>query len=134
MKQQETPIYTARHRASIMHYISPAIVVLLLALGIRDGNPASMIFAGALAVYIWITRHSRYEIYPDRLEVRFLSPRRIVVSFADIRDVRAVGLTLSSRGLIVEKRSGWPIVINPADSEAFREELNKAREPYATEG
>ncbi len=124
------PIHTDRHRSSMLHLLSPALAAGMVMLGMV-GDPFSLTLGLGLAVYIWLTRQARYEIFHDTLVVRYWSPRKKVLPLMEITDVQLVRLPWVGIGLAVRSKEGRAIVIRPMDAELFLARLDDARRGLA---
>jgi len=124
------PIHTDRHRSSMLHLLSPALAAGMIMLGLA-GEPFTLVLGLGFAVYIWLTRQARYEIFHDTLVVRYWSPRRKVLPLTEIKEVQLVKLPWVGVGLAVWSKEGRPIMIRPMDAELFLARLDDARRGLA---
>ncbi len=124
------PLYTARPHRSPLHFLSPIIAGALVVSGALQLDPITVMMGAALSLYIWLTRHSRYDVFSDRLVVSYTGPRRRTIPLADIEDVRAVGFPLGGQGVFVRRKSGGGMVITPVDPEQFVQALDQVRRRF----
>ena len=120
------PIHTDRHRSSMLHLMSPALAAGLVVLGLVGLDPISLALGLGFAVYIWLTRQARYEIFHDTLVVRYWSPRKKVLPLTEIKDVQLVRLPWVGVALAVRNKEGRAVVIRPKDPELFLARLDDA--------
>jgi hypothetical protein len=95
--------------------------------GTLQADPVTVVMGAGLGLYIWLTRHSRYEVFPDRLVVSYMGPRRKTVPLADIEEVQVGRFPLGGEGLMIRRKGGWRMVLTPSDPERFAQELDQAR-------
>ncbi len=124
------PLHTARPRRSPLHFLSPLIAGALVVSGALQQDPFTFVMGAGLSVYIWLTRHSRYEVFSDRLVVHYLGLRRRTIPLGDIEDVRAVGFPLGGQGVFVRRKKGGGMVITPVDPEQFVQALDQVRRRF----
>ena len=110
-----------------MEFVSPAIALALVVLGLFQGDPVSAVMGAGLLAYVWFTRHMKYEIWLDQLVIYYGNPRRRSVPLADIDGVRPVRSSMGGQGLIITRKGGGALVLKPRDPAAFTAALEGAR-------
>ena len=120
------PIHSDRYRGSSLQMLSPAIAVVLMVMGVLSGDPFTIVLGTGLALFVWLTRHARYEIFHDRLVIRFSGPRQKTVLLTEIETIQVVAIPLGGQGLYVRKKGGWGMVIRPSDLESFTAGMENA--------
>ncbi len=120
-------LHADKPRSSIMQLLSPVLAATITVIGLTQGDPLSVAMGGGLLAYVWFTRHTRYEVFEDRLVIRYGSPRMRSVMLADIGEVRLVNAPLGGQDLLVRKTGGGVLVIRPSNTEGFAEALREAR-------
>jgi len=107
--------------------LSPVLAWVLVIVGVLQFDLYTMALGVGLGLYVWLTRHTRYEIFSDRLVIYYGRPRRKVVFLVDIEDVQMVRVPMGGQGLYLRKKQGWGMVIRPRDVEGFAARLGEAR-------
>jgi len=118
-------IYTDKPTTSLIQLINPIIVAGLFVLGIYSGDPMPVIIALGMGVFIWFTRHTRYNIYSNALVIYYGSPRHKAVAISDIDQVITV---LGGKGLFIKRRNSGGLLIRPQDIETFKSRLDEILE------
>lgn len=129
--ESSQPTLSDRYRGSPMHLLSPALAGVLVVVGVSQFDLFTMALGVGLGLYVWLTRHTRYEIFSDRLVIYYGGPRRKVVLLVDIEDVQVVKVPMGGQGLYLRRKRGWGVVIRPRDSEGFAAGLEEARSRLA---
>ena len=122
----QQPTHSDRYKGSALQILSPAIAVVMMVMGVLSGDPFTVLLGTGLALFVWLTRHSRYDIFPDRLVIRYSGPRQKTVFLQDIEGVQVVGIPMGGQGLYIRKKGGLGMVIRPSDKESFSEGLESA--------
>ena len=117
-------LYSDRPGASILNMINPVIAVVLLVLGILGSDPLPVFLALGMGIFIWFTRHVRYQIFSDRLVIQYGKPRLKAVLLSDIAEVHSV---LGGKGLFIKSNRAGGLLIRPRDPETFQMRLEDAR-------
>ena len=65
-------------------------------------------------------------IIGDALIIRYFAPRKIIIPFSDVQDVRSVRLPIGGASLVIYRAGGRAIAIMPKDAEAFLSHLEAA--------
>ena len=125
------PIHSAPHRGSPLRLLSPAFAGVLVAIGVLGSNPVTLIAGVGLALFVWFTRHARYEIFHDRLVIHYGRPRQKTVPLAEIQEVQLMNFPLGGLGLFVRTKRGWGMTIKPTDPERFAAQLEEVRRGLA---
>ncbi|MEK7777274.1 MAG: PH domain-containing protein [Chloroflexota bacterium] len=99
----------------------------MVVLGAMQGDPVTVAMGAGLLVYVWFTQHRRYEIFQERLVIRYGTPRIRSVPLADIAEVRLVKAPLGGQDLLVVRKGRGVIVIRPRDADGFAAALGEAR-------
>ncbi len=110
-----------------MQLLSPVLAAAMVVLGFFKGDPVSVAMGVGLLAYVWFTRHARYEIFQDRLVIRYGTPRSRSVQLSDIGEVRPVKAVMGGQDLVGAKKGGGILVIRPRDAEGFTAALERAR-------
>ena len=113
-------IYSDKPSTSLIQLINPIIVAGLFILGIYSGDPMPVIIAIGMAIFIWFTRHTRYNIYKNALVIYYGTPRHRAVPISDIEQVITV---LGGKGLFIKKKGSGGLLIRPQDIETFKSRL-----------
>ena len=121
------PTLSDRSRGSPFHLLSPAIAGALVIMGLLQFEPYTIFMGVGLGLFVWLTRHARYEIFHDRLVVRFAGPRQKILPLAEIEQVELVKIPMGGQGLFVRRKSGLGMVIQPTNPEQFAAGLEEAR-------
>ncbi len=114
-----TPVHTEKRRRSIYDLLLFGVAAFMVFQGLRTGDPLPVLTGLGVAVFLLLTRHTRYELFQDALVIRFMAPRRIVIPLAEVQDVRLVRLPLGGPALLVQRARGGGLAIMPADPEGF---------------
>lgn len=117
------PIFSDRYGGSILQLISLGLGFVILVTGAVQGNPLSVVLGLGLVVFIWFTRHFKYEIFSDRLVIHYGAPRKQVVLVDEISDVRRARVPMGGHALVLVRKGGRGMVIKPRDQEGFIEAL-----------
>ncbi len=115
-------IYTDKPSTSLIQLINPIIVAGLFVLGIYSGDPMPVVIAVAMGVFIWFTRHTRYDLYSNALVIRYGTPRQRAVPISEIEQVVTV---LGGKGLFVKRKGSGGLLIRPQDIETFKSRLEE---------
>ena len=114
-----TPVHTEKRRRSIWDMLLLAVAVFMIWQGFVTGDALPVLTGLGVGAFLFLTRHTRYELFQDALVIRFMAPRRIVIPLADVQDVRLVRLPLGGPALLVQRARGGGLAIMPADPEGF---------------
>jgi len=125
------PIHSDKHRGSALHMLSPAIAAVMVVMGLLQGDPVTLLLGVGLSLFVWFTRHARYEIFQDRLVIHYGQPRQKVLQLTEIKDVHLVQFGMGRHFLLIRGNRGQRIVLRPADPERFLERLDDARRGLA---
>lgn len=109
-----------------MNLLGPVIAGALVIIGLLGGDPVTFLLGVAYALYFYYTRPTRYEVYNDRLVVRYGRPRQKNLLLADVEEVRLVKLPMGREAIWVQKKGGRGELIRPADPERFLAQLEDA--------
>ena len=107
----------------MIQIINPIIVAALFVLGIFGGDPIPIVLAIAMGLFIWFTRHSKYDIFSDRMIIHYGKPRQKIVPLNEIEQAH---LVLGGRGLFLKRKGSGGLLIRPRDPEAFKAHLDDA--------
>lgn len=110
-----------------MEFVSPAIALALVVLGVLRGDLVSAVMGVGLLAYVWFTKHVKYEIWLDQLVIYYGNPRRRSVPLAGIDDVRVVRASMGGQGLIITRKGSGALVLKPRDPAAFTAALERVR-------
>ena len=114
-----TPVHTEKRRRSIWDMLLLAVAVFMIWQGFVTGDALPVLTGLGVGAFLFLTRHTRYELFQDALVIRFMAPRRIVVPLAEVQDIRLVRLPLGGPALLVQRTRGGGLAIMPADPEGF---------------
>ena len=114
-----TPIHTEKRRRSIWDMLLVAVAAFMIFQGVTTGDALPVLTGLGVGLFLFLTRHTRYELFQDALVIRFMAPRRIVIPLAELQDVRLVRLPLGGPALLVQRARGGGLAIMPADPEGF---------------
>ena len=114
-----TPVHTEKRRRSIWDALLFVVAGFMVVQGLLSGQAAPVLTGLGVGVFLFLTRHTRYELFQDALVIRFMAPRRIVIPLADVVDVRMVKLPLGGPALLVQRARGGGLAIMPSDPEGF---------------
>ena len=114
-----TPVHTDKRRRSIWDMLLLVVAAFMIFEGLRTGDALPVLTGLGVGGFLFLTRHTRYELFQDALVIRFMAPRRIVIPLADVQDVRLVKMPLGGPALLVQRARGGGIAIMPADPEGF---------------
>jgi curved DNA-binding protein CbpA len=64
-------LHTDKPRSSILQLFSPVLAAIITVMGLNAGDPVTVIMGGGLLAYVWFTRHTKYELFEDRLVIRY---------------------------------------------------------------
>ena len=123
----DKPLYTAKHRATFAQTMNLVIAVLFAGLGLAGQNALLVLIGVVVALIVLYTRHAGYDIYPDRLVLRYVLPRRKVIPLKSIEDARVYGMTFGGQAVALRQKGAMGMLLRPADPEAFVSQLNAAR-------
>ena len=123
----ENPVYTASFRRSMLHIFTPVIAGMLTLFGLLSLEPFNVALGIGLGLFILFTRHIRYEIFHDRLVIRYMAPRRKIVELSEIQSVQSMKRAFGGQGVFIQKKAGLGLMINPVDPEKFVAELEEAQ-------
>ena len=121
------PIHSDTHHSSFFGMLSPVIAVLVVVLGLLYLDPVFLILGIGFLTYVWFTRHTRYDIFHDRLVIHYGRPRQTVLPLTEIEDARLVQSGIGDQILFVRGVRGQRLVIRPSAPELFLERLDEAR-------
>ena len=124
----QKPLHTDRPRMSGIDWLNPALALGLVVVGIIGLDTFPLVAGVALAIFVWFTRHFRYDIFPDALVVSYGKPRQKVVPLDQIAEVRSVRFGFRGDSLFVRNASGRGMIIRPSDPEQFAQQLQAALE------
>ncbi|MDO8749631.1 MAG: hypothetical protein Q7K03_00560 [Dehalococcoidia bacterium] len=110
----------------MIQFLSPALAAAMVVLGAMQWDPLTVAMGAGLLVYVWFTRHTGYEIFQDRLVIRYGTPRIRSLPLTDIAEVRLIKAPLGGQDLLVRRKGGGVLVIRPRDAEGFAAALGKA--------
>ena len=88
-----------------------------------------VVIAVAMGVFIWFTRHTRYDLYSNALVIRYGTPRQRAVPISEIEQVVTV---LGGKGLFVKRKGSGGLLIRPQDIETFKSRLEEVIGPNNT--
>lgn len=121
----EKEIYSDKPNTSLIQLINPIIVAGLFVLGIYSAELTPVVIAVGMGIFIWFTRHTRYNIYSNALVIYYGTPRHRAVPVSDIEQVITV---LGGKGLFVKRRGSGGLLIRPQDIETFKSRLDEVLE------
>ena len=124
-----TPVFSAERRFSFWDPLLLVVAGFMLLQGFVAGNLIPIITALGVGAFLAFTKHSRYELYEDALVIRYWAPRRIIIPYSDVRDVRSVRLPFGGPSLLVDRQGGRLIAIMPKDPDGFRSQMQAAMAP-----
>ena len=114
-----TPVHVDKRRRSIWDTLLFVVAGFMIVQGLISGQLPPVLTGLGVVVFLFLTRHTRYELFQDALVIRFMAPRRIVIPLADVVDVRMVKLPLGGPALLVQRARGGGLAIMPSDPEGF---------------
>ena len=117
------PSYSDGHRFTFRDRVSLFIAAGLLVAGLITSNQLQITIGAVLFAYLLFTRQWSYQLDAESLEVRFMAPRRLHVSLADVRSAEYVDFPLAGPGVLIARGRGRRLFITPRDPERFLEEL-----------
>lgn len=121
----ENPVYADNFRRSTLHIFTPVIAGVLTVFGLLQLELFNVALGIGLGLFILFTRHVRYEIFNERLVIRYMGPRRKIVDLSEIQSVQSVRMAFGGQGIFIQKKTGLGLVINPVDPDRFVVELEK---------
>ena len=125
MTPTATPTYSAKRRFSIWDTALLAVAGFMLLQGIFIGGDVFRMVAGlGVGIFMVFTSHSRYDLYPDALVIRYKAPRKIVVPLSEVQDVRSAKLPFGGPALLIHRKGGRVLAIMPTDPEGFLSQIN----------
>ena len=122
------PVHTDRQRNSGFDIMRLGIVVVLVLMGILTQSLVPFLFAIGLFLFHWLTRHRRYEIFPDRLVVHYGKPRKKTIPLDEIVEVRQMNLPFGGQGIVLRRNRGIGLLLRPMDPETFAAHLDANRD------
>lgn len=125
MTSSTQPVLTDRHKTSWFQFISPAIAAFVIISGLTRGDAVAIVIGIALAAFIWFTRHTRYELFDDRLVIHYGSPRRKSYPLDDFEGVQRVKPPFQGEGLLIRRKGRLRVLITPQDPEGFGQTLER---------
>ena len=125
------PIYSDRFRRSAWHMMTPVVAAVLIVAGLLQTEFFNILLGAGLALFILLTRHARYDLFDDRLVIRYVGPRTKIMPLAEIEGVQRIRMTLGGQGVFLQKKGGLGLVINPMDADRFAAELEDVRRKLA---
>lgn len=111
----------------MIQFLSPVLATAMVVLGAINLDQWSVVMGIGLLAYVWFTRHTRYEIFQDRLVIYYGTPRIRSVPLSGIAEVRLIRAPMGGQDLLVARKGGGVMVIRPRDAEVFAAALGKAR-------
>ena len=123
------PSYSDRHRRSFAEFITVALVVSVIVLGLVRGVNWSIFLGVLVALFVWFTTPFKYYVFDDRLVVTYGLPRRLVVSFGEMSEFGLAKMPMGYR-LVIRRRRGRTLLLNPVDPQAFHDRLAEAVSGY----
>ena len=118
-----TPIYSDTPRFSFWVLTPLMLACVLLYRGLSGEGALSILFGLSLGFYYFYTRHTRYDLFQDALVIRYRILRTMVVPLSDVQGARLGKMPLAGQALLIQRRSGGPLVITPKDPEGFLSRL-----------
>ncbi len=108
--------------------MSMAFAIALVVIGAISGfDPVNISLGLALFLYVWLTRHTRYDIFSDRMVIYYGAPRQKSVPLGSIKESRAVSAPMSGPSVLITLQPRGVLVIQPKSPEEFVAALDKAR-------
>jgi hypothetical protein len=127
--ESSQPVHTDRQRNSGFDFLRLGIIIVLIVMGILTKTLAPFLFALALLLFNWLTRHRLYEIFPDRLVVHYGKPRKKTIPLNEIAEVRPMKLPFGGQGIMIKRNRGIGLLLRPMDPDAFFAHLDANRDP-----
>ena len=120
-------IHTDGHRFSLGYLFTPMLALAVIAIGTLNGDPFTLLIGTGFAAYVWFARHTRYNIFSDKLVILYGRPRRRVVLLEDITEISLLSLGFAGQALFVQAADGQRLMLKPSSPEVFLERLENAR-------
>ena len=117
-----TPLYSDTPRFSLFTVAQPVIAGVLLYQGVTGGGALPILFGLGLGLFYLYKRPTRYDLFQDALVIRYRI-RTMVVPLSDVQGARLGKMPLSGQALLIQRRSGGPLVITPKDPDGFLSRL-----------
>ncbi len=122
--QSDTSIHTDKPSGSLINFVNMVIVVVLVVMGVVYGDPVPVVLGVAMGLFIWFTRHNKYEVYRDKLVIYYGQPRQRIIPLGNISDVQTV---LGGKGVFVRQKKGGGLLLRPGKVDEFQSQLEGAR-------
>lgn len=120
------PLHVEKRRRSIWDTLLLFVAGFMVIQGLVGGEVLPVLSGLGVGLFLFFTRHSRYELFEDVLVVRFMAPRTIVIRLADVQDVRLVKMPLGGPALLISRAGRGGLAIMPVDPEGLLARLKAA--------
>ena len=117
------PVYTDENRLTLPDWLGWGLTAGVLIAGSLRASETLLVIGLLLLIYRLLTRHKRYELFPETLVVSYWGPRRTTVLLADIEEIMEVRRSSAVTGILVTKRDGRQLLVRPANPERFLQQL-----------
>jgi hypothetical protein len=122
----DQPVHSDKHRISILQWINSLLAIGIIVVGAILQDFIMPLLGLALGLIAWFTTVRGYDIYHDRLVVKYGKPRRTVVPLSTVSDAEVLSVPVGGERLFLRRQSGRSLVLSPRDVRTFLAELENA--------
>ena len=132
-QSQYQPLHSDRNKSPFNFLLIAGLVAIGLGLFFGAVNPSMVVIGLGVVAYAWFTTPTKYELFNDRLIIKYGQPRIKHVMFQNIEGVDNLMVPLSGPRLRVREARGRGVWLTPRDPETFMDQFRQAMEAFRGE-